>query len=138
MKCLLWLLLTFGFIIHPDYNAIPLMVDGELMTDIINDRFDDGTKAEKIELVTENEKTYLIRQGFDEEKNCHLSRTEMISEQIGRTSVFMMPMLGTTETCTGDKCSNCAFKDGGGCTCKVPLGFCNHTISRNTDMIRIF
>lgn len=138
MKCLLWLLLTLGFIIHPDYHAIPLMVDGKLMTDIINKRFDDGTRAEKIEIVQDNEKSYLIRQGFDEEKNCHISRTEMISEEVNGMSVFMMRINGTTETCTGDRCSNCGFKEGGGCECKVPLGFCNHTISRNSNMIRIF
>lgn len=87
----LWLLLTLGFVIHPDYNAIPLMVDGELMTDIINDRFDDGTKAERIEIITENNKTYLIREGFDAEKNCHISRTEMISEDVNGMPIFMIP-----------------------------------------------
>lgn len=138
MKCLLWLLLTFGFIIHPDYHAIPLMVDGKLMTSIISDEFNDGTKAEQIEIVDDNGKAFLMRQGFDEEKNCHISRTEMIAENISGMAVFMMPIGGVTETCTGNKCSNCGFKEGGGCECKVPLGFCNHTISRNTDMIRIF
>jgi len=70
MKCLIWLILTFGFIIHPKFNAVPLVVDDEILTPIINDQFADGTKAETIKLVQEGETTYLVREGFDDKKNC--------------------------------------------------------------------
>ncbi|RYG28966.1 MAG: hypothetical protein EOO01_38935 [Chitinophagaceae bacterium] len=41
-----------------------------------------------------------------------------------------MQMMG--ESCNGDPCSHCYFKQGGGCGCKNAKGFerCNHNISK--------
>lgn len=138
MKCIIWLILTFGFIIHPDYNAVPLVVDDEVVTEIIKDTFADGTKADTIELVKEGDTPYLVRKGFDAEKNCHISRTELLFAEVAVWQTYMMPVGGVTETCTGVGCTHCGFKKEGGCKCENFSGRCDHTISRNTDMLRIF
>lgn len=139
IKCVLWLLLTFGFVIHPRYNAVPIVVNDIVFDAIINDEFEDGTEAESINVSKEDEgPTYLVRQGADEKGNCHISRTELKSAEIAGYKTYLMPVGGITETCTGVGCTFCGFKKSGGCECRNVSGHCTHTISRNSDMIRIF
>ncbi len=121
--------------------------DEGIYTQMLKDTFSNGVKisefwVEKIEKVEKNKAkkpvTYFYRKGYDRKKNCIISRTPLDVRPIdGKDTIaYMMRMRGVTETCSGDGCSHCAFKDTGGCVCKKFSGTCNHTISKNTELLK--
>lgn len=92
--------------------------------------FKDGAPVEETKL----EGKFYIRHGMDgDKKNCHISRTPVEDYQ----GVLMMKFNGMTESCTGDHCSYCDFKSSGGCECKNSTGTCNHTVTRNSDLLKV-
>lgn len=99
---------------------------------ILKQTFDDGTKVDSQGVEKDADgKLYYMRKGTTQGKDCRVSRTEVSSED----GMLLMRMQGTTETCSGKSCSHCAFKTGGGCECKNSLNTCEHTISRNRDLL---
>lgn len=97
---------------------------------MISDNFEDGTEVDEIYI----EGSFYIRKGRTPEKDCRTSRTEV--EEVD--DFLMMRLNGVTETCSGKNCSHCAFKDGGGCTCKnIGQGICSHTITKNRDILKL-
>ena len=100
---------------------------------LLNTTFDNGVEVSDATVVTEGETTYLYRKGKSPEGNCIVSRTPLIDAN----GQYMMRINGLTETCTGKNCSYCAFKTTGGCECKNSLNLCEHTISRNRDILKL-
>jgi hypothetical protein len=49
--------------LHPEYQGIPLVINGLILKEIINPQFENGTRAETTELAQEDTKTYLVRRG---------------------------------------------------------------------------
>jgi hypothetical protein len=90
--------------------------------------FPDGTKIEKSEFRIEKNEIYLYREGHTAKRDCVISRTPV--DSVDGFLVVNMRAQGT-ETCSGNGCDTCAFKDSGGCTCKTSTNTCNHTITRN-------
>ena len=100
---------------------------------LLNTSFDNGVEVSDASVVTEDKTTYLYRKGKSKDGNCIVSRTPLIDVN----GEYMMRMKGTTETCSGKNCSYCAFKTTGGCECKNSLNSCEHTISRNRDILKL-
>jgi len=97
--------------------------------------FADGTDIETMDVVVDEQtkKTYLIREGHYKGKDCRISRTELVDTG----TIILLRMPGITETCSGKNCSHCSFKDGGGCNCQNSLNICEHTITKNRDLLRL-
>jgi len=97
------------------------------------DVFEDGVHVEEVKIATEGDKTYVYREGHTHKGDCRISRTEIIDVD----GHAFLRLQGVTESCSGTTCEHCAFKKTGGCECKNFQGACAHTISRNTDLMRI-
>lgn len=108
-------------------------------TGLLKKEFEKGVPVQKVWTESSSEKSqiYLLRRGFDENKNCFLSRSPLHVSEIEGVNVVMLRMKGVTETCKGKGCSHCAFKDGGGCECKGSTNTCEHIITRNIDILKL-
>lgn len=95
----------------------------------IPDKFWDGEKVEK----SWREGMLFYRVGKDKDGNCILTRTQL--ERMADVLVYRMS--GVTETCKGKDCSYCGFKTSGGCECRNSLNTCEHTITRNRDLMAL-
>jgi hypothetical protein len=107
----------------------------DLFTDALADKFEDGTPVEVVETELD-EKTgayYLVREGHTSKKDCRVTRTPLYESKEG---FLYMRRNGASETCTGNGCSHCAFKTGGGCTCVNSTNTCSHTITRNNVLFK--
>lgn len=108
----------------------------DLFTKQLKPTFPDGTPIEVEEIVSyPGEKNlHLVREGHDPKtKDCRISRTEIEPSESG---YLFMRISGVTETCSGKNCSHCDFKQGGGCSCVNSTNICEHTITRNSEMLR--
>ncbi len=107
---------------------------GQPKLDKISDEFEGGERVESKVVKQYGKMFYVERMGYTNiTKDCILQRTELSLTEDGS---YMLRVNGKGETCTGDGCSLCAFKDSGGCVCKKFSGTCNHTISRNRVFLR--
>jgi len=107
--------------------------------DQIKSEFEDGTKVSKIYTSIDNDVSYLYREGKTRNGDCRISRTPLVEMvDVDKVSYSFMRLMGSTETCSGKNCSHCAFKKGGGCECKNSTNICEHTITRNRDILRLF
>ena len=112
----------------PDPSPYPSVL---LPVSMLPDTFEDGTKVQN----TYEENGFLYREGH-KGKDCRLSRTE-ITEGVPDLKISFMRAGGITESCSGISCEHCAFRDGGGCTCKnIGQGVCTHTITKIIDQIK--
>ncbi|SEP77488.1 hypothetical protein [Neolewinella agarilytica] len=97
----------------------------------------DISLIELVENKTESGKYFLYAEGNDlspdVEDGQKLAMRFTTESRGNEIHLFLAKSLG--ESCSGVNCSLCAFKDGGGCTCKKAIDLlkpagCNHTITK--------
>ena len=110
---------------------------GRILKERLKTTFEDGMRISDVRVEKQGEKFYLIRKG-KAGKVSRISRTLLTLSEDG---ALFIQTGGTTESCTGDPCSNCEFDKNGGCYCSynqtgMLLGTCKHSISRTIDTIK--
>lgn len=82
------------------------------------------------EVVNSGDTWYLERR-TSEGEDCVTERISLAAREGG---LAIVPGVSVTESCAGQNCSACEFKDSGGCACVEPVAgdgpsLCNHTIT---------
>lgn len=116
-------------------DIFALGIDEELCYDVLKEYFPDLNPT-TAEITYGNDTYYLFGKDCSEE-NCVIMR---ISLEVFEGDLYLNKNVAMGETCTGEPCSHCSFKDGGGCQCNDthPNGnpnagrTCNHTITKLT------
>lgn len=114
-------------------DVFDLGLDDALCYNILKEYFPklNPTTAE----ITYGNDTYYLFAKDCSEENCVIMR---VSLEVLDGDLYLNKNVAMGETCDGEPCSHCSFKDGGGCECHDigntgnPTGRCNHTITKLT------
>ncbi len=98
----------------------------------------------KSEIIYLQDKGYWVLQGEGfSAGNSGSTRNIRIQLEADGGGNLRIAAAGTTESCTGNPCAECAFAAGGGCVCKRTSssqvgidGKCDHTISKTSKAIK--
>jgi hypothetical protein len=108
---------------------------GKIRKDLLKTAFEDGMQISDMRVDKQGDKFYLIRKG----KAGSVSRISRTQLTVSENGALFIQTGGTTESCEGNPCSECAFAFGGGCECRrneaMGFGACKHTIGRSIGII---
>lgn len=115
-----------------------LGLDSNLCYDILEAYFPELNPSEP-EITQGEDGTYYLFAKDCTEGDCAIMR---VSLEVSNRNLYLNRSLAIGETCTGNPCQHCTFKEGGGCKCNdtdpnypsnPSTGKCNHTITRLTQ-----